>query len=74
MNKSKRAEKLAKHLAKKAKGDVEVISQATLILMQTLIHSVPPGQRQAVAGAYMTEIARMGGIQLVHMGREVPCG
>ncbi len=74
MNKSKRAEKLAKHLAKKAKGDVEVISQATLILMQTLIHSVPPGQRQAVASAYMVEIARIGGVQLVHMGREVPCG
>ena len=74
MNKSKRAEKLARRLVKKAGSDPAIVSQATLILMQTLIHSVPPGQRQAVAGAYMTEIARMGGIQLVHMGREVPCG
>lgn len=74
MNKSKRAEKLAHRLVKKAGSDPAIVSQATLILMQTLIHSVPPGQRQAVASAYMVEIARIGGVQLVHMGREVPCG
>lgn len=74
MNKSKRAAKLAQKLRKKAAGDVEVISQASLHLIASLVMSAPPAQRQAIAGAYMVEIARIGGVQLVHMGREVPCG